>query len=54
MVRAQLVLATAIGTAALRSSGLEPIASVSADELSGPMRQLVDAVLGGEAAPEAR
>ncbi len=54
MVRAQLVLATAIGTAALRSSGLEPIASVSADELSGPMRQLVAAVLGGEAAPEAR
>ncbi len=50
LLRAQLLLATAIGTAALRSSGLEPIASASAEELSGPMRKLIDAVLDGTAA----
>jgi AcrR family transcriptional regulator len=53
LLRAQLVLATAIGTVALRSSGLEPMASVNADELSGPMRLLVDAVLGGSASANA-
>lgn len=46
LLRAQLVLAAAIGTVSLRSSGLEPIASVTATELSGPMRRLLDATLG--------
>jgi AcrR family transcriptional regulator len=52
LLRAQFVLALAIGIVALRSSGLEPIASASSDRLSIPMRDLVGAVLGGR--PSAR
>ena len=47
LLRAQLVLASAIGIVALRSSGLEPMASVNSDQLSIPMRELVSVVLGG-------
>jgi AcrR family transcriptional regulator len=50
-LRAQLVLASAIGTVALRSAGLEPMASVNAIELSGQMRRLVEAVLGASESP---
>ena len=44
LLRAQFVLALAIGIVALRSTGLEPVASVTSDQLSIPMRELVDAV----------
>jgi len=50
LLRAQLVLATAIGIVALRSSGLAPLASVSSDELRDPMRELVTAVFGPQPA----
>ena len=45
LLRAQLVLATAIGIVALRSSGLEPMASMGSDELSSSLGELIRAVL---------
>jgi AcrR family transcriptional regulator len=52
LLRAQLVLATAVGIAVLRSSGrLEPLASASREELSRPLEELVDSILGGGSTP---
>jgi AcrR family transcriptional regulator len=45
-LRAQLVLAVALGTAVLRSfTGLEPIASTSAEDLIEPLTSVVEALL---------
>jgi AcrR family transcriptional regulator len=45
LLRAQLVLAAATGLAALRQSGLEPLASATATDLVKPLRDLIDALL---------
>jgi AcrR family transcriptional regulator len=48
-LRAQVVLATAVGIAVLRSSGgLEPLTAAGPERLLGPIGDLVDAVLGSE------
>lgn len=47
LLRAQLVLAAAIGTAVLRSfTGLDPIASASAEDLARPLGDMISALLG--------
>ena len=51
LLRAQLILGLAIGIVVLRSSGLEPMASVSSDQLGVPMGELVSAALGGLTPP---
>ncbi len=46
LLRAQIVLAAATGIALLRTkSGLEPLASATAEDLVPPLRDLVDALL---------
>ncbi|WP_433622173.1 TetR/AcrR family transcriptional regulator [Nocardia sp. CA-120079] len=45
LLRAQLILGTAIGMALLRSSGLRPLASVPEESLVTPLRDLVNAAL---------
>lgn len=46
LLRAQVVLATAVGIALLRTkSGLEPLASASEEDLVPPLRELIDALL---------
>ncbi len=46
LLRAEMVLAASIGVALLRSTtGLQPLASAGEDELVGPLRDLVHAVL---------
>ena len=45
ILRAQVVLAATTGIALLRSAGLEPLASAGADDLAGPLRELLDALL---------
>ena len=51
LLRAQLILGLAIGIVVLRSSGLEPMASVTGDQLGVPMGELVSAALGGLSSP---
>ncbi|HEX6354238.1 TetR/AcrR family transcriptional regulator [Actinophytocola sp.] len=48
LLRAQLVLSTAIGMVLLRSAGLHPLASTSEQSLVAPLRDLVNAVLPPE------
>ena len=49
LLRAQLVLAAAVGVALLRSSPLmEPLASATVADLLDPLRDLVMALLGGD------
>ncbi|MBB5867959.1 AcrR family transcriptional regulator [Allocatelliglobosispora scoriae] len=46
MLRSQLVLALALGVTVLRAtSGLEPLASATEEDLTGPMRDLVAALM---------
>jgi AcrR family transcriptional regulator len=45
LLRAQVVLAATTGIAMLRASGLEPLASATQEDLTGPLRDLVNAVL---------
>ncbi|MEU4154877.1 TetR family transcriptional regulator [Actinoplanes sp. NPDC026670] len=46
LLRAQIVLAAATGIALLRTkSGLEPLASATAEDLVPPLRDLIDALL---------
>jgi AcrR family transcriptional regulator len=46
LLRAQIVLASATGIALLRTrSGLEPLASATPQDLTGPLRDLIDALL---------
>ncbi|MFC4069738.1 TetR/AcrR family transcriptional regulator [Actinoplanes subglobosus] len=46
LLRAQIVLAASAGIALLRTkSGLEPLASATAEDLVAPLRDLVDALL---------
>ncbi|WP_345406938.1 hypothetical protein [Nonomuraea salmonea] len=46
MLRAQLVLALSVGVATLRvSTGLRPLATASDEDLAGPLRKAVDALL---------
>ncbi|GIE74947.1 TetR family transcriptional regulator [Actinoplanes philippinensis] len=46
LLRAQIVLAAATGIALLRTkSGLEPLASATAEDLVAPLRDLVDALM---------
>ena len=45
LLRAELVIATGIGIATLRSSGLEPLASASSERLSDTFRGLVRLLL---------
>jgi AcrR family transcriptional regulator len=45
ILRAQLVLAATTGIALLRLSGLEPLASATAADLVGPLRDLIGALL---------
>jgi len=51
LLRAQLILATAIGITALRSSAIEPLASASSDELGRYLRELIAGALGGKPMP---
>ena len=49
LLRAQLVLATIIGTMLLRPSlRIEPLLSATADDLTGPLRDMVNALLSPE------
>lgn len=45
LLRAQLVLGTGIGIVLLRASGLQPLASTPEQNLSAPLRDLVNAML---------
>jgi AcrR family transcriptional regulator len=45
LLRAQLVLAASIGAVVFRSAGLQPLAGVDQQDLVGPLRDLVDALL---------
>ncbi|MEU5872173.1 helix-turn-helix domain-containing protein [Glycomyces sp. NPDC047369] len=45
LLRAQLVLSTAIGVVLLRSSGLRPLAATSDEDLITPLRALVETLL---------
>jgi AcrR family transcriptional regulator len=45
LLRAQLVLGTAIGAVLLRSSGLQPLASADEQNLAIPLRELVNTML---------
>jgi AcrR family transcriptional regulator len=47
LLRAQVVLAATTGIAMLRTSGLEPLASATEQDLAAPLRDLIDAVLAG-------
>ncbi|MET8152538.1 TetR/AcrR family transcriptional regulator [Actinoplanes sp. NPDC049668] len=48
LLRAQIVLATTLGIVTLRSSlGLQPLTSATEEQLLGPLRDLVQAVLPG-------
>ena len=44
-LEAQMVLATAIGVAVLRSTGIEPLATATEAELEAPLRALIRALL---------
>jgi len=46
LLRAEVVLATAIGIALLRTTAIEPVSSAGVDELTAPLRDLVEALLG--------
>jgi AcrR family transcriptional regulator len=46
ILRAQLVLAATTGIALLRSSGLEPLAAAGKEDLAGPLKDLIDGLLG--------
>lgn len=48
LLRAEVVLAAAIGIALLRTSAIEPLASAGVQELTAPLHDLVEALLGGE------
>jgi AcrR family transcriptional regulator len=45
LLRAQLILAASIGGLVFRAAGLPPLATVGEDDLVGPLRDLVDALL---------
>lgn len=45
LLRAQVVLSTAIGMVLLRSSGLQPLAATSAHDLVAPLRTLITTML---------
>jgi AcrR family transcriptional regulator len=45
ILRAQLVLCASIGMALLRSSGLQPLAAATQEDLLTPLQDLVDALL---------
>ena len=45
ILRAQLVLAASTGITLLRKSGLQPLASAHEQDLVGPLRDMVDALL---------
>ncbi|GGN85510.1 TetR family transcriptional regulator [Actinoplanes lobatus] len=46
LLRAELLVALGVGVAVLRSAvGLEPLASVSAEELAGPIQGIVDGLM---------
>ncbi|GIF06596.1 TetR/AcrR family transcriptional regulator [Actinoplanes siamensis] len=45
ILRAQILLSTAIGVTLLRASNLEPLASASADDLTLPLRDVVRALM---------
>jgi AcrR family transcriptional regulator len=54
LLRAQILLATTLGIVTLRSSlGLQPLASATEEQLLGPLRDLVRAVLPGSHADRA-
>jgi AcrR family transcriptional regulator len=54
LLRAQILLATTLGIVTLRSSlGLQPLASATEEQLLGPLRDLVRAVLPGSDADRA-
>ena len=46
LLRAEVVLAAAIGIALLRTTSIEPLSSAGVDELTGPLHDLVEALLG--------
>jgi AcrR family transcriptional regulator len=47
LLRAQLVVALGVGVAVVRSAvGLEPLREATADDLAGPLRDVIDALLG--------
>lgn len=55
LLRAQLVLSASIGMAVLRAAGrLEPLISAAQEQLDGPLRDLVDALLGARASDVGR
>ncbi|MFI1993683.1 TetR family transcriptional regulator [Actinoplanes sp. NPDC020271] len=45
MLRAQILLSTAIGVTLLRATNLEPLASASAEDLTTPLRDVVEALI---------
>jgi AcrR family transcriptional regulator len=45
ILRAQLTLAATIGITLMRKSGLQPLASARAEDLVGPLRDMVNALL---------
>jgi AcrR family transcriptional regulator len=45
MLRAEVVLAAAIGIALLRTTAIEPLSSAGVDELTEPLRDLIGALL---------
>lgn len=45
LLRAQIALATALGIVQLRSAGIAPLTEVSSDQLTAPLRDVLDALL---------
>jgi hypothetical protein len=46
LLRAELVVALGVGIAVVRSAvGLQPLRDATPDELAGPLREVVDALL---------
>lgn len=45
ILRAQILLSTAIGVTLLRATNLEPLASASAEDLTTPLRDVVEALI---------
>ncbi|MFI5938213.1 TetR/AcrR family transcriptional regulator [Actinoplanes sp. NPDC051494] len=54
VLRAELLVALGVGVAVIRSAaGLQPLSSATAPELAGPLRAVVDALLGDDVVPRA-
>ncbi|MEV6346248.1 helix-turn-helix domain-containing protein [Actinoplanes sp. NPDC051851] len=51
VLRAQIALAVSIGITLLRTSALEPLASATAEDLAGPVRDILSALMRPPAAP---